>query len=230
MNINPKHEFIDSTRELINQTHEGEEIEIAGVTLITNPEVFNPAVFFSSEWFAGEVSQLVRGESVLIEVGCGTGIVSIKSAKENRELRVHATDINEQATLQTKLNAERNDVSERIFVYHGDVLDSIPKDVKADSIFWAMPFGYLDPEENLAGRDTQVFDPGYRAIRKFFRDARGYLKENGRLLVGFSRDIGHMELLEETAKENNITLKLLIDTEGIEKTSVSMEIFEARPI
>ncbi len=211
-------------------TKEGEEIEIAGVKIITNPEVFNPAVFFSSEWFAGEISGLTKGESILIEVGCGTGIVSIKSAIENPDLKVYATDINDQAAVQTKINAELNKVSDRIFTYSGDVLDSIPKDIKANSIFWAMPFGYLNPTDELEGRDTQVFDPGYRAIRKFFSDSKKYLKKGGRILIGFSKDIGHMELLEEIARENNTSLKLLVNIEGVEKTSVSMEIFEAKYI
>ncbi len=230
MDIAPKSNFINSTRELINKSETSEEVVIGGVRIITDPEVFNPAVFFSSEWFADHVSSLVKGEKVLIEVGCGTGIVSIRSAKDNADLVVHATDINEKAAEQTNINSKLNGVESRVFAYSGDVLDSIPNDVKADSIFWAMPFGYLEPEDELAGRDNQVFDPGYRAIRKFFAEARNHLNESGRLLVGFSVDIGHFELLENIAKENGFTLTTLVDTKGMEKESVSMEIYEARLI
>lgn len=228
MNINPKQQFIDSTRELINSSTDPEEVVISGVSLLTDPSVFNPSVFFSSEWFAGCISELVQGEHVLIEVGCGSGIVSIKSAIKNPDLHVYATDINTRAAELTEINAEKNGVSSRISSYSGDVLDAIPQSIKADSIFWAMPFGFLDPAEALDGRDTQVFDPGYRAIKKFFADARKYLKENGRLLVGFSVDIGHYELLEQIAHDNGFTLKLLKKTKGIEKDSVSMEIYEVR--
>lgn len=230
MNTNPKKQFVDSTRELIGITNVPQDVVISGISITTDPEVFNPTVFFSSEWFAEHISSLVKDEDVLIEVGCGTGIVSIKSAKNNLSLRVHATDINTKAVDLTKLNAEKNGVSERVHSYSGDVLDAIPESVKADSIFWAMPFGYLEPEEVLTGRDTQTFDPGYRAIKKFFVDSKKYLREDGRLLVGFSIDIGHFELLKQIANENGFDLKLLEQTKGMEKDAVSMEIYEAKII
>lgn len=228
MNIKPKNNFIHSTRELINKTNENSEVEILGIKIITSPEVFNPSVFFSSQWFAEQISKLVNQESVFIEVGCGTGVVSIKCAKENNNLIVYATDINKQAEIQTRINSESNGVLDRVFAFCGDVLDSIPENIKADSIFWAMPFGYLDPKDDLKGRDSQVFDPGYRAIKKFFEDSRKNLKDNGRLLIGFSEDIGHLELLKDIAKENNFDLEIIKKTQGIEKDSVSMEIYEAR--
>ncbi len=228
MKINPKNNFVNSTRDLINESKKEEQIEILDIKIITNPEVFNPSIFFSSEWFAREVSKLVKEDHVFIEVGCGTGIVSIKCAKENNNLTVYSTDINIQAKIQTEINSGLNDVSDRVFAFSGDVLDSIPEEVKADSIFWAMPFGYLDPEDSLEGRDSQVFDPGYRAIKKFFEDSRGNLKDKGRLLIGFSEDIGHLDLLKDIARENNFNLKLIKNTQGVEKDSVSMEIYEAR--
>jgi methylase of polypeptide subunit release factors len=228
MKINPKHSFITATRELINKTDSQYEVLVAGVRLKTHPDVFNPKVFFSSEWFANNISSLIRGEEILIEIGCGSGIVGIKAAKGNPDLRVLATDINIEATKLTKENAAINKVSDLITVFNGDVLDGLPKNVKARTIFWSLPFGYLEPEEELTGRDTQTFDPGYRAIRKLFSTARSYMKQNGRLLLGFSSDIGHLELFEEIAKEHSFSLKLIASTKGVEKESVSMEIYEAK--
>ncbi len=230
MSTNPKKNFIDSTRELINSTNNSDEVIIYGVKIITDPEVFNPAVFFSSEWFANKVSDLVKNDNYLIEVGCGTGIVSIKSALDNHNLNVYATDINIRAAELTKINAKNNNVLTQVQVYSGDVFDGLPADIKADSIFWAMPFGFLETNDVLVGRDTQTFDPGYRAIRKFFFDSKKFLKENGRLLIGFSIDIGHFELLTEIANENQFNLKILEHTKGMEKDSVSMEIYEAKKI
>jgi len=91
-----------------------------------------------------------------------------------------------------------------------------------------MPFGYLNVQDSLEGKDWQVFDPGYRAIKKFFATAKDHLTKNGRLLIGFSVDIGHLYLLESITAENNFSLKLITKTKGIEKESVSMEIWEAR--
>lgn len=230
MIINPKDNFINATRGLVNKTEISEEFFITGLTIAIHPEVFNPKIFFSSEWFAEEIAQLIKTEKVFIEVGCGTGIVSIKSAKENLDLRIFSTDINLYAVDMTNLNAQKNGVGDRITVFSGDVLDSIPIDVKADSIFWSMPFGYLDSKENIHGRDTQVFDPGYRAIRKFFITAEKFLKSNSRLLIGFSSDIGHFELLDAITRECGYSLSLITKTIGIEKDPVSIEIYEARKV
>jgi methylase of polypeptide subunit release factors len=228
MNINPKSQFIDSTRELINTPTASDTISIDGLTFQTHPEVFNPNIFFSSVWFAREVAQLVQYEKTFIEVGCGTGIVSILVASKSPELEVYSTDINPHAEILTRQNTEVNGASERIRVYCGDVLDAIPRNIQANSIFWSMPFGFLPPEEYMEGRDIQVFDPGYRAIRKFFADAPKHLVDDGRLLIGFSKDIGHYELLESIAIEHHFSLKLLTQTKGVEKDSVSMEIYEAK--
>lgn len=100
-----------------------------------DPEVFNPEIFFSSQWFAQEIAQMVKEESLFIEVGCGTGIVSINIAKENKSLVVHATDINPRAAQLTHQNAIANKVVDRITTYCGDVLDAILQEIKADSIF-----------------------------------------------------------------------------------------------
>lgn len=228
MNINPKEQFIGSTRELINVKKDSETHDLIGLKITTDPEVFDPTVFFSSQWFGDNVSSLVKGEKILIEIGCGTGIVSLKAAKENPELVVYSTDINPSAKETTIKNAELNNLSNQVHAYSGDVFDGLPKDIYADSIFWAMPFGFLNPDEEMTGRDWQVFDPGYRAIRKFFTEAKDHLTGKGRLLVGFSEDIGHLDLLKEIAEENNFSLTLLTNTKGEEKDTVSMEIWEAK--
>ena len=228
MNPEPKKQFVDSTRELIRSIKEDDHLSAVGLEISIDPEVSNPKVFFSSQWFAEEVARCVEASETFIEVGCGTGIVSIKAAKVNPSLTVYATDINPKAQHLTQVNAEANAVSGRVRTYCGDVLDVIPVSVKADAIFWSMPFGYLEPSDKLSDRDSQAFDPGYRAIRKFFESAASYLKDGGRLLIGFSSDIGHYELLEEIAHKNGFDMKLLAETRGVEKDSVSMEIWECK--
>lgn len=230
MKINPKDSFISATRELISMEHIPSEVVVAGIKLKTHPDVFNPAVFFSSEWFANNISSLLTGEKVFVEVGCGSGVVSIKAAIENPYLIVQATDINPEATKLTSENATGNNVKGSISIFTGDVLDAIPNQTQADTIFWSLPFGYLHPEESLTGRDAQTFDPGYRAIKKFFSTARNYLQPAGRLLLGFSSDIGHFELLEKIAEDNQFSLELVTKTSGLEKDSVSMEIYEAKSL
>jgi release factor glutamine methyltransferase len=228
MNIIPKEKFIKSTRELIGQATDESVHTVLGLTITTHPEVFNPITFFSSQWFAENIAQLVSTETSFLEVGCGSGIVSLYIKKQNPTINVSCTDINPQAKILTQKNSENNNLE--VSVFCGDVFDGIPSGLRFDSIFWAMPFGFLAEDENLSGRDWQVFDPGYRAIKKFFSHAKDFLNSDGRLLIGFSKDIGHLELLQEIAHQNEFDLKLINETEGVEKDSVSMEIWEARAI
>jgi release factor glutamine methyltransferase len=197
-----------------------------GLKLLIDDEVFNPDIFFSSKWFAENIARFTSHKKSFLEVGCGTGIISLYCAKQNVNLNVYATDINPRASKLTKSNSELNRI-DGVHVYHGDVFDGIPSETKADVIFWSMPFGYLDESEVLNNNDWQVFDPGYRAIRKFFEEAREYLNENGKILFGFSVDVGHFDLIQDIAIENNFELTLINKTNGIEKEDVSMEIWEA---
>ena len=222
----PKTQMIQSTRELINKKQKSKEISMLGLKLFINDDVFNPDTFFSSKWFAENMAKITADKKTFLEVGCGSGIISIYCAKENIDLNVFATDINPKATELTKLNSEINNIH-TIQSYSGDVFDGIPQETKVDVIFWAMPFGYLDESENLEHNDWQVFDPGYRAIKKFFKEARKYLNKNSRLLFGFSIDIGHFDLIQDIAHEYDFQIKLMAKTNGIEKENVSMEIWEA---
>src|SRR5207253_162039 len=99
---------------------------------------------------------------------------------------------------------------------------------KYDTIFWAMPFGFLDPGAEITLEEMQVFDPGYRAIRKFFKTAPSYLKRSGRLLIGFSAALGHQNLLNEFAAQGNITLKKIAEVKLTETQELKFELLEGK--
>jgi methylase of polypeptide subunit release factors len=92
-----------------------------------------------------------------------------------------------------------------------------------------MPFGYIPIETPISVYEAQVHDPGYRAIGKFFTEARSYLKPGGRLLIGFSSDIGNVDEITRLATANRFSFTLLESTKGMEHEPVSMEIWESRP-
>ena len=95
-----------------------------------------------------------------------------------------------------------------------------------DSIFWSLPFGYLDPGAKLNFEEMQVFDPGYRAIRKFFQTAKSHLKPSGKLFVGFSSDLGHKDLLIDLAKEFSLKLTKIGEKILSETNEIKFELFE----
>ncbi len=224
----PKEAGIEQTRTFLqqNQQDDWSTIVIKDTEFLVHPAVFNPGPFPSTVWYADEVCEQIIGEQDFCEVGSGAGVISCLVATTFPNIHIVATDINPFATKTTKLNAERLSLGNRIEAYSGDVFDGIPEGKKFDTIFWSLPFGFLDPGAPVSLQDMQVSDPGYRATRKFLKEAPKYLKEGGILLIGFSSDLGHGELLQEIARDENLTLEEVAKHEMKETESVTFELLK----
>lgn len=224
----PKEAGVEQSRTFLqqNQTADWATVNIEEHNFLVHPAVFNPGPFPSTRWFANFVRDYVNGQSDFCEVGCGAGVISCLVAIANPELNIVSTDINPFAKETTKLNVEKLKLSNRINVVEGDVLDGVSKDSKFDTIFWALPFGFLDPGAKVDFLDMQLFDPGYRATRKFLMEAKNYLKPNGSILLGFSEDLGHADLLEDIAREAGVKFERVAETEMKETDSITFEIIK----
>lgn len=232
----PKKAGIEQTRTFLQQTKNTDwsTATIEGVEFSIHPAVFNPSYFPSTAWFASAVKEQVKGQGDFCEVGCGAGVETCLVALANPDMHIVSTDINPFASENTKFNADKLGVGSRIEVTTGDVLDGVALGKKFDSIFWALPFGFLDPGANVTLEDMQVFDPGYRAIRKFLNTAKNFLKPDGQLLIGFSSDLANQDLFDELAKEAGVKIEVIAETEIQEKDILKFEllrgVYENRPI
>lgn len=226
----PKQNSIDQTRAFLSQCRRSdwERATIKNKEFLIHPQVFHAGVFPSSSWFAEKLCKIANDASDFCEVGCGSGVISCLVSQSNPNINIIATDINPHASENTKINAERLGLRNRLEVKNGDVLDNIPVGSLFDIIFWALPFGFLDPGAKMSLEDTQVFDPGYRAIRKFFQTAKKFLRPNGKILIGFSSDLGHYNLIEEFAKEFNLRISKIDEKVMSEEDEVNFELLEGR--
>lgn len=226
----PKQEGVEQTRKFLKERRQlgWDKVMVNGYEFSVHAKVFHAGHFPSSGWFGSELCSLIENDSTFCEIGCGSGVISCLVALANPELQVTTTDISPYASKNTKVNAERLGLLSRFTILTGDVLDSVQPGADFDSIFWALPFGFLDPGAKISLEEAQVFDPGYRAIRKFFQTAKQYLKPNGRLLIGFSTDLGHFELLQELAAGCSIKLVKIKEKIMQEDVKITFEIFEGR--
>ena len=224
----PKQAGVEQTRTFLQQSKNTDwnKAVVDGKEFTIHPAVFNAGSFASTSWFASSVKDQVQGQKDFCEVGCGAGVESCLVALANPDMQVISTDINPFASENTKLNADALGIGDRVEVLTGDVLDGVPSDKKFDSIFWALPFGFLDPGANISMEEMQVFDPGYRAIRKFFNTAKSYLKPDGQILIGFSSDLGNQELLEDLAKQAGLKIDTVAETEIQEKETLKFELLK----
>lgn len=222
----PKEAGIEQTRTFLQQNKQTDwdNVTIEGKEFLIHPAVFNSSSFSSTAWFTTMIKEHVEGQKDFCEVGCGAGIESCIVAITNPDMHIVSTDINPFASENTKFNATRLGVGDRVQVATGDVMDGVEKGKKFDSIFWALPFGFLDPGTSISMEEMQVFDPGYRAIRKFFNTAKNFLKPDGQLLIGFSSDLGNQELLEEIAEHAGLKINIVAEKELQEKDALKFEL------
>ncbi len=231
MEIQPKDKFIEETKSLTRASREmqgPELVSVCGVEISVFPEVFNPSQFFSSCWFAEQVSHHIQKTNAaeFCEVGSGTGIVSLYVAQHNPEVRIVACDVNPNAVANTKANLERYGVLGRTTVVESNVFSGLGER-KFNLIFWALPFGYVENGMELDNVDLQTFDAGYTAIENFFSNGGSYLTDDGTLLFGFSPEIGHLELIEKLATKYDWSLQLIAEQDGTEKSIVKMQVYAA---
>lgn len=195
-------------------------IEVCGLNITVHPQVFSPKYFISAEITNSEFP-FIKNQSFL-EIGCGVGITSILAAKHNN--RVVCTDINPYAVKCTAENAEINQVAHLIDVRESDVFSSISKGETFDTIYWNPPYVFV-PEgfqhRNLL--EKSVFDPGYKSLEQYIRQAPEFLNEGGRVLICFGSN-GDKGKLESITRANQFNLVPLWCRE--DKTGAKHELFQ----
>jgi len=168
--------------------------------------VFAPVYCYSTQLFAGWLDYPVGGS--FLEVGSGSGVVAVTAALRGCR-RVTALDVSEVAVENTRRNVARHRVGDTVRVLRSDLFDRLNADEQFDIIFWNSSF--VEPPEDYVARselDSAIFDPGYRAHRRFLSSAARHLAPGGRLLLGFG-SIGNGELLARIAAEAGMHVREL---------------------
>ncbi|WP_225805144.1 class I SAM-dependent methyltransferase [Streptomyces sp. NK15101] len=171
-----------------------------------------------------------------LEVGCGTGVIAVSAALAGCD-RVTALDISEQAVRNTRMNAERHGVADRVKVVHSDLFDGLAAggtgegaaggtgggtgddvgggtgdDVggeRFDTVYWHSNFVLAPSAYRYETMHERAYvDPGYRAHRRFLAEAPSYLADGGRILLHFS-DRGDLASLHAIADECGRELRAL---------------------
>ncbi len=119
-----------------------------------------------------------EGEKVL-EIGCGSGVVSIHCAKNG--CKVACGDINPRAVALAKRNAEANGI--QIEAFETDVYSNI--DGRFDTILFNLPYLPVD-EDGLLARSWSGGPDGLGPLPDLLKGAPDHLTEDGRVVVVIS--------------------------------------------
>lgn len=156
------------------KTGEPYQVECGGMKITVDLGVYQTSG--DSELMA-EVVEIAKDHDFL-EVGCGTGVVSIAVAKRAR----HGTgvDINERAVENSKKNAEAHGVINVDFF-----LSNVFENVKGtfDVIICNPPYTKHEVRDNV---DRMFWDPEDEMKRIFFQGVGKYLKPGGRIYFGWA--------------------------------------------
>ena len=118
----------------------------------------------------------VRKDERILEIGCGSGIVSIHCASNGCD--VTAVDINPSAVECTKENAALNGTD--IDVRLSDLFENVPE--RFDTIVFNLPYLPVIDEGELA-KAWSGGEDGMGPLPKLLDEANDHLRENGRVVV-----------------------------------------------
>ncbi len=222
-------DYVNATQQILDQSKLETvpyKIKVAGKEFIIYPNVFSPKYFHDTKIFA-ENLPVKEGEEML-EIGPATGVVSIMAAYRGAR-KVLAIDINPDAVKNTKANIELHQMKDKVEVRQGDLYSPLLPKEKFDTIFWNTPFGFVE-NKDIPDLEKAVFDPGYVSTEKFITEAKQHLKQDGRLLIGFSTTLGRYDLLQQFVEKAHLSLRSISKTVSEEIHPVTFEIFEAEKI
>ena len=165
------------------------------ITVNVPPGIFHPGFFFSTKQLLNFLEPLPLQGKTFLEIGSGSGIVSIFAAKKGAI--VTCCDISPRAVETTIANAKANKV--RLEAMTSDLFENIPSK-KFGLIVVNPPYYKKDPattEEHAwyAGKELDYFS-------RFFRDAKSFPASGGNVIMVLS-DECDLPQIQRIAKQND---------------------------
>jgi HemK-related putative methylase len=154
---------------------------VAGRPFLILPQVFNPALFWTSEFMANSLNErLIPPGARVLDMGTGSGIGAVFAAQWTD--KVTAVDINPAAVRCARINVLLNEVEDRVTVKEGDLFTAVSGET-FDVILFNPPY--------FSGRPQSDLDRAFRAddvIERFVEQLHHHLTPNGQVLLLLSSE------------------------------------------
>ena len=168
-----------------------------------------------------------RGEIIrILEIGTGSGVISVALASELKNVSITATDFSPKALAVAEKNAVSNNVGEKISFVCGDMFESVEGTfdiiVSNPPYISECEFEVLDPEvREFEPRRALVAGPeGTEFHRILVRDGERFMEKGGRLVMEIGA--GQRSALEKMLKEKDYCdIYFGLDYAGIERVALA---------
>ncbi len=168
-------------------------VQVLGKTYVISKKVFNPKFYFTSEFMAKHIDVTPKDE--VLDIGTGSGIQAITAGQVAH--KVVAIDINPDAVRCAKENVKRNGIENVVSVLQGDLFSPLTPTSMFDVILFTPPYMEGMPKTAF---DHAIYDPKKSLAKRFFKEAKKYLKPNGYVQMIYS-SIAESEHVLKIARE-----------------------------
>ncbi|MCK5512699.1 MAG: tRNA (adenine(22)-N(1))-methyltransferase TrmK [Thermodesulfovibrionia bacterium] len=184
------------------QRHGPHKVQVLGKTYKVSQDVLNPRYSYTSELMAKHIN--VAPEDEVLDMGTGAGILAITAG--NRARRVIAVDINFKAVQFASKNVSAHHLSHVVFILQGDLFSSLNPGHKFSVILFTPPYMEGIPKTIF---DHALYDPDKKLARRFFREAKRYLKPEGYVQMVYS-SVAQPERVLKIARELGWKYELIV--------------------
>ena len=153
---------------------------------------------------------LVNENDLVLELGTGTGLVSIFASKKGKS--VVATDISPLALSCAKKNFDLNNVSLKIDLREGSLFEPILESEVFDVILFNPPYLPADPDEkqDILTSSWSAGKDGRMIINEFLNKCEEFLKYNGKILL-IQSTLSNPNETKKIVKEKNMRIEKLAE-------------------
>ena len=184
---------------------------VAGRPFLVLPQVFNPALFWTSEFLAESLSErLIPPGARVLDMGTGSGVGAVFAAQWAGQ--VTAVDINPSAVRCARINVLLNEVEQVVEVREGDLFTTVGQQT-FDVILFNPPYFRGPPQNNL--------DRAFRAddvLERFSQQLRQHLAPHGYalvLLASVGDEAAILALFQQDGYEVEVAAQRLLPTETL---------------